>query len=359
MEKVFSNIPKTTIYKKTGIQFQSFNTLYQLYEENKNVLKQTQKILLIPDYLTYLLTGELMNEITNLSTTQLVNIHHSNIDEDFLKLIGIEATKFPKRVEPGTVIGKLKKELIEEYDLPFCSVIAVGTHDTASAVVGVPATSKKWAYLSSGTWSLLGVELNKEIITKESYEANYTNERGVYDTFRFLKNIPGMWFIQEIARNYDYKYSYEEMAEEASKVKPLHQVINLYDARFTKPQNMIKEIQNYCIERNLIVPTSVGELSMAIYSNLANTYAKEVEELEKISKREIENLHIVGGGSNIEILNQLTANYTKKRVITGPSEATALGNIMMQLITTGYFNTLKKAREWLAAQIDTKIYLPR
>jgi rhamnulokinase len=358
MEKVFENIPKESIYKKTGIQFQNFNTLFQLYEEDKRLIKQTDKILLIPDYLTYLLTGSMINETTNLSTTQLLNIDKQQLDNDLLNLIGMRPDQFPEIVETGSIIGEIKEELHDKFNLPDCTVIAIGTHDTASAIVGVPATNDNWAYLSSGTWSLIGIESKEPIISKESLEANYSNEWGAYRTYRFLKNIPGMWFTQEIAKNLNYKYSFAEMAVEANKVEPFLQEINLEDERFTNPENMIKEIQGYCMERNLVVPKTIGELTMCIYSNLALAYARECERLESLSNQDIKTIHIVGGGSNIELLNQLTANYTGKEVIAGPSEATALGNIMVQLISIGYLKDIDEARKWLAVQIETKNYLP-
>src|SRR5699024_10130257 len=279
MEKIFNKISKKNIYKKTGIQFQNFNTIFQLYEEDDKLVELTDKVLLIPDYLTYRLTRNMANEETNLSTTQLLNIDKKQLDDELLELIGIKSGKFPKNIKAGSIVGKIRKELHDEYDLPACTVIAVGTHDTASAIVGVPATNDNWAYLSSGTWSLIGVETESPIVAKKALKANYSNEWGVYDTYRFLKNIPGMWFTQEIARNSGYKYSFSEMAAEAAKVEPFLQKIDLEDDRFVNPENMIEEIQSYCRESNQPIPQSVGELTMAIYSNLAVAYAAECENL--------------------------------------------------------------------------------
>lgn len=359
MEKIFNKISKKNIYKKTGIQFQNFNTIFQLYEEDDKLVELTDKVLLIPDYLTYRLTGNMANEETNLSTTQLLNIDKKQLDDELLELIGIKSRKFPKSIEAGTIVGEIKKELRDEYDLPACTVIAVGTHDTASAIVGVPATNDNWAYLSSGTWSLIGVEIENSIVTEKALEENYSNEWGVFNTYRFLKNIPGMWFIQEIARNLEDKYSFSEIAAEAAKVEPFLQKIDLEDDRFVNPENMIKEIQDYCMESNQPIPQSVGELTMAIYSNLAVAYAAECENLEQLTQQKIKNIHIVGGGSNVELLNQLTANCSGRRVITGPSEATAIGNIMVQLISVDYLKDLAEARKWLATQIETKEYFPQ
>lgn len=348
MEQVFETIPKEIVYEKTGIQFLNFNTLYQLFAEDKDMLGQAQDILLIPDYIAYRLTGKKVGEVTNVSTTQYLNIHSRDYDKDLLNVVGLSRDKLPELMETGQVIGELRPELYESYDLPQTTVIAVATHDTGSAVVGVPATTENWAYLSSGTWSLIGVENAQPITSQAAFEENYTNEWGAYKTYRFLKNITGMWAIQEIARMLDNRYSFAEMAEQAYQVEPFLQYINLNDDRFTNPDNMIEEIQAACRESNQIVPESVGELVMCVYSNLALAYAHEWKVLESLTGKELEVLHIVGGGSNVKLLNQLTANLIGKPVIAGPSEATAIGNIMVQMIASGELKDLVEARAWLS-----------
>lgn len=348
MEQVFEIIPKEIVYEKTGIQFLNFNTLYQMFAEDKDMLGQAQDILLIPDYIAYRLTGKKVGEVTNVSTTQYLNIHSRDYDKDLLNVVGLSRDKLPELMETGQVIGELRPELYESYDLPQATVIAVATHDTGSAVVGVPATTENWAYLSSGTWSLIGVENAQPITSQAAFEENYTNEWGAYKTYRFLKNITGMWAIQEIARMLDNRYSFAEMAEQAYQVEPFLQYINLNDDRFTNPDNMIEEIQAACRESNQIVPESVGELVMCVYSNLALAYAHEWKVLESLTGKELEVLHIVGGGSNVKLLNQLTANLIGKPVIAGPSEATAIGNIMVQMIASGELKDLVEARAWLA-----------
>ncbi|MGT2681535.1 rhamnulokinase [Streptococcus porci] len=348
MEQVFETIPKEIVYEKTGIQFLNFNTLYQLFAEDKDMLGQAQDILLIPDYIAYHLTGKKVGEVTNVSTTQYLNIHSRDYDKDLLNVVGLSRDKLPELMETGQVIGELRPELYESYDLPQATVIAVATHDTGSAVVGVPATTENWAYLSSGTWSLIGVENAQPITSQAAFEENYTNEWGAYKTYRFLKNITGMWAIQEIARMLDNRYSFAEMAEQAYQVEPFLQYINLNDDRFTNPDNMIEEIQAACRESNQIVPESVGELVMCVYSNLALAYAHEWKVLESLTGKELEVLHIVGGGSNVKLLNQLTADLIGKPVIAGPGEATAIGNIMVQMIASGELKDLVEARAWLA-----------
>ncbi|WP_161978760.1 rhamnulokinase [Streptococcus sp. S784/96/1] len=359
MEKVFKSIPKNVVYEKTGIQFLNFNTLYQLCAEERELLEKAQDILLIPDYIAYRLTDQKVGEVTNVSTTQYLNIHSRDYDKDLLDVAGVSLDQLPELMETGTVIGEILPELYETYDLPKARVIAVATHDTGSAVVGVPATSENWAYISSGTWSLIGVENSEPLATQPAFEENYTNEWGAYKTYRFLKNITGMWAVQEIARMLDYQYSFAEMAEQAYQVEPFLQYINLNDDRFTNPKNMIEEIQAACRESNQIVPKTVGELVMCVYSNLALAYAHEWKVLERLTGKELEVLHIVGGGSNVKLLNQLTADVIGKTVIAGPSEATAIGNIMVQMISSGELENLAEARAWLAKNQALDRYEPQ
>ena len=359
MEEVFQSIAAERIYAKTGIQFLKFNTLYQLYREDRELLNQTSSILMIPDYLAYLLTGVQTLEITNASTTQLLEIHSEKLDQDLLDLLQLSREKFPRVVQSGDVIGEVLPDLRAAHDLPDCKVIAVATHDTASAVVGVPSVDEHPAYISSGTWSLIGLENSSPITSHAAFEQNYTNERGAYHTYRFLKNITGMWAVQEIARNLDYQYSYAEMAQEAYQVEPFLQYVNLNDDRFTKPENMIEEIQAYCRETNQVVPKTVGELIMCVYSNLALIYAHEWKVMQALSDCSCDTLHIVGGGSNVKLLNQLTADVIEKPVIAGPGEATAIGNVMVQLVSEGIVESVTEARAWLKQQFDYDVYQPQ
>lgn len=356
MENIFQQISKEEVYKKTGIQFLQFNTLYQLFVEDRSLLDKTNKILMIPDYIAYCLTGERVGEVTNWSTSQLLNLKTRTFDQDLLDILQLSRDKFPKLIEAGEVIGELT---VSGYDLPRAQVIAVGTHDTASAVAGVPATSNNWAYISSGTWSLIGVENELPLANLQTYQANYTNEWGVYQTYRLLKNITGMWCLQEIARLTDYQFSYGEMAEQAARVQPFLQEIDLNDDRFTNPENMIKEIQAACRETQQTIPETIGELVMCVYSNLAKIYGRELKKLEELTGKTIDCLHIVGGGSNVDLLNQLTANVIGKEVIAGPGEATAIGNILVQMIVTGEFENLDQARHWLESSSCFEYYIPQ
>ena len=359
VENVFEKITKEDLYSKTGIQFLPFNTVFQYAAEESDVLRSAEKSLLIPDYLAYQLTGVMVAEETNASTTQLLNPHHKTYDVELLEIAGLDPHQLPDLVAAGTYIGDVTDALRAEYDLPVTHVYAVATHDTASAVVGVPVTNEYFAYISSGTWSLIGTELKEPLITEETQKQNYTNEWGAYETIRFLKNITGMWSIQEIARMLDYQYSYQEMADAAKAVAPFEQFVDFNDERFTNPKNMIEEIQAYCKETNQKVPETVGELTLCVYSNLALLYAHELEHLERLTGHSFDVIHIVGGGSNVSILNQLTATVTGKTVVAGPGEATALGNLLVQMIADGKLESLQHARQFLREQIELNIFEPQ
>ncbi|WP_050184419.1 rhamnulokinase [Domibacillus robiginosus] len=345
IEKISKLISKETIYEKTGIQFLSFNTLYQLYEEKKELLEQTKHILLVPDYLGYCLTGRAVTEATNASTMQLLNIQEQDFDKDLLHLLSLKREQFPPLVQPGEKLGPLLKDRFPEYDLPDCEFFVVGSHDTASAIAGTPGFGEGWGYLSSGTWSLLGIESAKPITTKLAYEDNYTNEWGVFNTYRFLKNIMGMWVIQEVRRHLPQDYNFSKFVEEAKKVKPYQQFINFNEDRFLNPANMVEEIQNYCRETKQPIPTTAGELAACVFSNLAIIYAIAIKDLEEITNKKIDRLHIVGGGSNNYLLNQMTADMSDIPIYAGPSEATAVGNLIMQIIAAGEVSNLAEGRK--------------
>lgn len=358
MEQVASKIKKEDIYQKTGIQFQSFNSIYQLYTESAEILAQTKHILMIPDYLGYRLTGNAVTEFTNATTTQLVNWQTKEFDKDLLHIIGVKPEQFAPIAQPGDVLGAILPRWHEQYDLPTCEVIVAPTHDTASAVVGTPGIGEDWAFLSSGTWSLLGVENKNVIVSKEAMDANYTNEGGAYHTYRFLKNIMGLWLIQEVKRHLQADISFATLIEEAEKYEPYQWFIPVSDDRFLNPNNMIKELQAYCQETNQTIPTSAGELARCVFDNLAISYRLAIDELEALTGNTLKQLIIVGGGSNNQLLNQLTADMTRKTVITGPSEATAVGNIATQLITTKVVQDLAEARELIKKSFDNHTYTP-
>lgn len=346
------------LYQKTGIQIQSFNTLFQLFVEEKSVLKEADKLLLIPDYLGYVLTGKMVTEKTNASTMQLLNVETRSWDEELLAVLGIDKKLFAPLVDPGTILGSLKKTNFPNHDLPDATVINVASHDTASAILGTPGSKDTWAYLSSGTWSLLGIETTKFELSKQAFVENYSNEWGANQSIRFLKNIMGMWLIQEVARVQEYRYSYAQLAELACKEEPLQQIIDINDIRFLNPQNMIEELQDYCVETNQKIPKTAGEIARCVYDNLALCYAKEITKIQQLTKQELQKVVIVGGGTNNHLLNQLTADYAEIVVESGPEEATAIGNILQQMLSVGEFATVEEVREEVRRSFPSQFFYP-
>lgn len=353
-----AKVSKEEIYKKTGIQFLNFNTLYQLFEENRELLTQTKQIMMIPDYIGYVLTNKAVLEVTNASTTQMLSLREGLFDKHLLEEVNVKQEQFPKLVDAGTPLGKLDKEKFPGYDLPNTDVVTVATHDTASAVVGAPGNGHHSAFLSSGTWSLLGTELNVPENGSKAFKENYTNEWGAYGTYRFLKNIMGLWMVQCVKRELHDQYSFSELAERANKVEPFKQFININDERFVNPKNMIQEIQNYCRETHQEVPETPGEIVMAIYSNLALFYAYELQKLNDILGYQIDALNIVGGGSNVTLLNQLTSTISGIDVYAGPGEATAIGNLIVQMITAGQILNVYLGRRVISNSFDIKKFEP-
>ncbi|WP_172251187.1 rhamnulokinase [Saccharibacillus deserti] len=348
------------VYKKTGIQKQIFNTLYQLYVHDRNQLKQAKKILLIPDYFYYRLTGKAINEATNASTTQMLNLHTREYDSDLLKLLGLKREQFAQLTEPGTLLGSLKAEFMESGDYPDCTIVVAPTHDTASAVVGVPAEhGREWAYLSSGTWSLLGAERHRPLNGAAQREANYTNEWGAYGTFRFLKNIVGLWMIQEVRREHGARSSYAELAEAAGAEEAFRSLVACSGSRFLNPAGMSEEIRDFCRESGQPVPDTPGRLARCIFDSLALAYLDAMRELERLTGNAYEVLHIVGGGANNKLLSQSTADLLGIEVRTGPFEATAVGNIAVQLIASGELADLGEARRIIAGSFPPDVYRPK
>ncbi|WP_161841979.1 rhamnulokinase [Candidatus Enterococcus huntleyi] len=348
------------LYEKTGIQIQPFNTIFQLFVENNETLAAADKLLLIPDYLGYVFTGKAVTEKTNASTMQLLNPHTQTWDEELLAVVGITAEQLAPLTDAGTLLGELQREKFPNFDLPEATFITVATHDTASAVIGTPGEGDDWAYISSGTWSLLGIETPVFNGSKDAFSANYTNEWGAYKTIRFLKNIMGMWLIQEVARQQEYRYSYAELADMAAATPAFQQFIDVNEECFLNPDNMIEALQQYCERTQQKVPKTAGEIARCIYDNLALCYAVELEKTEQLmgENAKIDKLHIVGGGSNNRFLNQLTANVTGVTIEAGPGEATAIGNILVQMITTGVFANVKEARKAIKQSFDLSIHQP-
>lgn len=331
MEQAFTNMDKNSIYERTGIQFQKFNTLYQLLaqqKEDSHSFISARSFLMIPDYLHYRLTGIKSNEYSNASSTQLMNAKTKDWDDVILQRFGLARTLFQKLYQPGERIGSLLPQVSEEVGFS-CDVIACATHDTGSAFVLHDCT--KQILISSGTWSLVGVLNDEAICSKEAQVANFTNEGGFHNKIRFLKNIMGLWIIQEVQRVYKGVYSFEQFVHEARQARYFPSIIDVNDDRFLHPSNMVDEIQSYCQEHQMQIPQRVGEIAYCIYHSLAISYQSTIQELEKITKKHYESIHIFGGGSQNELLNEMVSKVCNKRVYAGPSEATAMGNLLVQM----------------------------
>ena len=326
------------VYHRTGIQIMDFNSLYQLYQqgkENFSSLKQADKALFIPDLLAYMLTGNRVCEYTDASTSQLVNPYTKEMDPDLLEAAGVPLTLFDKIVLPGTVVGTLTKSLAQETGVGPVKVVAVAGHDTASAVAGVPTVDTEFAYLSSGTWSLFGTKLSQPITTEQAFRANYTNEIGGDGKVRFLRNIMGMWVIQECRREWQengLSLDYPEIVTQAREAENTGAIIDINDEIFFSPGNMASKVKEYVRKWQGIVLRTVGEVAACVYQSMAIAYRNAYEELCKITQRRYGTLQILGGGSNNAYLNEMIARELGVAVLSGPSEASALGNALGQLI---------------------------
>ncbi|KRG13163.1 rhamnulokinase [Lederbergia galactosidilytica] len=359
MEEVDEIISREDLYAKTGIQFLTFNTIYQLYSLKKNhpeILRKAKSFLLIPDYLHFLLTGKKVNEYTNATTTQLVNASTKEWDQDIITKLGFPLEMFQEIQKPKTNLGGLKKELNEEFGFDM-EVILPATHDTGSAVIAVPEVEPT-IYLSSGTWSLMGVENHFPICSPKALSYNFTNEGGIDGRFRVLKNIMGLWILQEIRRNFENRYSFAELAELA-KTSGINSIIDVEDDRFLKPDHMVEEIQAYCQETKQTIPETPGEIAKCIFISLAERYKQVALELEKLFGNTYQKINIIGGGAQNAYLNQLVADGTKKEVHVGPVEATTIGNLVAQYIALGGIENIDQARTIIKDSFTVDKYSPK
>ncbi len=362
MPKVFLKVSREEIYKSTGIQFMEINSLYQLFSIKRTKsgkLSRAKKLLFIPDILNYFLTGEKKNEYTISSTSQFLNVHSKDFDRELLEKLNLPHEILGPVVMPGEIIGEILPEVSGETGIKG-KVIAVGCHDTASAVAAVPAEGENWAYISSGTWSLIGIENDSPIIIQK-YQNDFTNEGGVGGKIRFLRNTMGMWLIQRLRKAWEQEggqYDYIKIASMASEAAPFKHFINPDAKIFMNPTNMQNAIDEFCASTNQPKPESKGEYARAVYQSLALKYKLIIMKVEEASGRKIEQLHVVGGGSQNELLNRLTADAVGIPVYAGPVEATALGNIMMQAIALGDVKSVEQARQIIKNSFDIKAYIP-
>jgi len=367
MEKAFRKVPRTKIFAQTGLQFMQFNTLYQLLAHQQacpEMLEKADALLLMPDFIHWALCGARVVEFTNGTTTQCMHPLTRNWATGLLKRFGLPAGIFPKVVPPGTRLGVLRAGLAERTGLSKINVVAPPTHDTASAVAGVPTANTgkaNWAYLSSGTWSLMGVEVKQASLGARTQELNLTNEGGLDGTYRLLKNIMGLWLVQQCKRAFDArgrKYEYGELARLAAKAPALRSIVNPDDARFLNPPDMPKAIQAFCRETKQPVPRTEGELVRCAYESLALKYREVLGWLEELAGTGIEVIHIVGGGSQSRILNQFTADACQRPVVTGPVEATAMGNLLVQVRASGELSSLAEMRQVIRRSSDVAVFKP-
>lgn len=357
-------LPFSEIYKKTGIQKMAINTLYQLCSDKtirSNILENADALLFIPDLLNYYLTGEMYNEYTVASTSQLLNAEKRGWDMDIISSLGLPTDIFQPIINPGEIYGYLKKDIGEELGLSNIPVIAVASHDTASAVVGTPLEGNSSAYLSCGTWSLLGAEIDEPIISEKSHELNFTNEGGVEGTIRLLKNINGLWIIQQLRSAWSqdrYEVSFGDIIEAAKEAEHTGFSIDPEDSRFMAPENMMEAIIDFCVEDGQGEPKGLGEIAIAAYNGLVSKYAKTIGELEDILGRKIETINMVGGGIQDILLCQMTANATGKAVVAGPIEASTMGNSLTQFIASGHIQNIDEGRSIIKSSFDLKRYRP-
>ena len=372
MEEAFRIVPMNEIYNKTGIQFAQFNTLFQLLSEKKrksNLLNVTDKMLLIPDFLNYLLSGKKKAEFTNATTTSLVDTNTRKWSWELIDAFGLPRKIFPEIVEPGTILGTLLPSVAEQTGLSKnIPVIAGASHDTASAVVSVPAYESNnargasWAFLSSGTWSLLGIELKQSLLSEQAMECNFTNEGGVEKTTRFIKNIIGLWPIQECRRYWQEKskeYSYPELESMAMENGFAGAWIDLSDPRFLKAGEMPEKIIAYLKETGQTVKSDTGFIIRVVLESLAFSYRNTITEIESISGNKIKTLHAVGGGIQNELLTQLTADAIGRNILAGPIEGTIIGNVGVQAIASGAVPDLHAWRMIVANSFELKMYEPK
>lgn len=363
-EEFFKLMPKEELYAHTGIQLMNLNSLFQLLgakKENSFALKNAKTMLFIPDALAYMLTGEKVCEYTILSTSQMLNPNTKEVDKAVYEKLGIPYL-LAKQVNPGDKIGVLTPAIAKECGVKQIPVFAVAGHDTGSAVVSMPAKSKNVAYISSGTWSLMGIEVDEPIITDESYTHNFTNEGGVEGTTRFLKNIAGMWLLEECRRKWKQvgkDYPYPEIVKMAQSVDGFKYLVDPDDSSFASPQNMIESIQDYCTKTGQGKPTTDAEIIRCIFDSLALKYKYFFDSLQEMAPFAIETLHVIGGGSQNALLNQMTANALNIPVVAGPSEATAIGNILMQAKGLGLVDSLSGIRAIINNSVDLKTFLPQ
>ena len=361
LEKV---VDKKTVYDITGIQFMNFNSLFQLYamqQDGNSAMKMADKVLFVPDALSWMLTGEAVCEYTIASTSQMLDPRTGDLSEKLIESVGMKRSQFGRMVQPGTKIGVLTEEVQKMTGLGAVPVIAVAGHDTGAAVAAVPAKNEQFAYLSSGTWSLMGIETKDAIINDRSYELNFTNEGGIEGTTRFLKNICGMWLYERCRKEWPEEVrqlSHPELQGSAMQVEAFRSIINPDDKAFANPSSMIEAIRQYCRDTKQAVPETPAEICRCIFDSLSLRYRQVFGWLKEFANFDLNVLHIIGGGSLNKYLNQFTADACNVEVLAGPQECTAIGNIMLQAKASGDVADIWQMRQIIANSVEMVAYHP-
>jgi rhamnulokinase len=365
IEKAFQRVPREEIFERTGIQFMRMNSLYQLLSmalSRSPLLEAAETLLMIPDLLNYWLSGRAVCEFTDATTTQFYDPRAGGWATTMLERLGIPTHFLAEVVPPGTVLGPLLPSVAEETGLADVPVVAPACHDTASAVAAVPASEEDWAYVSSGTWSLVGMEVREPIITPESLAGNVTNEGGVAGTFRFLKNVAGLWLVQECRRAWAQQgdeYSYDELTRMAEAASPFPALIDPDDPSFLDPPDMPRAIAGYCLRSGQTPPEGLGSIVRCVLESLALKCRWVLDSIEEMRRRPIRVIHVVGGGSRSRALCQFTANASGRPVMAGPAEATATGNILVQALALGHLSSLEEGRALVRRSFELPTYEPQ
>jgi rhamnulokinase len=357
-ELVETIIPQEELYRRTGIQKQQFNTIYQLMSIKRRqpeLLEEADSLLMLPDYFNFRLTGIKTQEYTNATSTALVNARDFSWDFYIINKLGLPAGLFGPLSNPGTRVGSLSPAIAQEAGFN-CTVMLPCTHDTGSAFLAVPGDSRTEVFLSSGTWSLIGVETEEPVINQKSLEANFTNEGGYGFRFRFLKNIMGLWIIQSIKRELHPSCSYDDLVNQAKNSTDYKAIINVNDPDFFAPSSMIDTVKKICIKEGNRPPGTTGEIVQCVYASLAASYAEAITQIQYIMERAYKKIHVVGGGSKDSYLNTLIAKAAGIPVLAGPVEGSAVGNLMAQMIATGEFASLEAAREIAGKSFEIRSY---
>jgi rhamnulokinase len=368
MEAAFARVSRQSIFERTGIQFMQFNTLFQLLamqKQSPRILQAAESLLFMPDLFNYFFTGQRRAELSIASTSQMLDPRERSWATGLLRELQLPQQILPPLIPSGTIVGTLTPEVASACGVDAMPVIAPGCHDTASAIAAVPVASEAaedWCYLSSGTWSLMGVELAEPFINEQSLKLNYTNELGVAGRVRFLKNIMGLWLVQECRRQFaldGYNHSYSELTQMAERATPFVALIDPDHGPFLSPGDMPGKIERFCASTNQRTPSTRGEFVRTCLESLALAYRRTLEGLEQMLARKIAVIHIVGGGSQNELLNQMTADACGRAVIAGPVEATAAGNVLVQAMAVGLVKSLAEARTIVRSSLETKQFTPR